>query len=83
MNKKRLLAEELGFKKIDTFNIYGIEIWASFDESEYTDQTACVDFWIPFLYGKGIQVMVPAYIMYAGRTKNNMYGYVRKGPAYQ
>jgi len=74
--------EELGFQKIDTLNIYGIEIWCSPDDSEYSEQTECVNFWIPFLYGKGIQVMVPSYLMYAGRTKNNMYGYVRKGPAY-
>ena len=76
------IQEELGFKRIDTLNIYGIEVWASFDESEYKEQTPCIDFWIPFLYGKGIQVMIPAYLLYAGRTKNNMYGYVRKGEKY-
>jgi hypothetical protein len=75
--------EALGFKKIDTLNIYGIEIWASFDEDEYNNQAPCVDFWIPYLYGKGIQVMVPSYLMFSGRSKNNMYGYVRKGPRYQ
>jgi hypothetical protein len=64
-------------RKIDTINLYGIEVWGSFDRAEYKEQAPCLDFWIPFLYGKGIQVMIPAYILYVGRSQGNLYGYIR------
>lgn len=70
--------EELGLQKIDTVNLYGIELWGSFDDDEYTKQRECVDFWIAYLYGKGIQVMIPAYVLKIAGTQNNLYGYIRK-----
>lgn len=70
--------EELGYKKIDTINLYGIELWASFDEDEYSNQAPCVDFWLAYLYGKGIQTMIPAYLLYSSKSKNNLYGYFNR-----
>jgi hypothetical protein len=70
--------EALGQKKIDVINLIGVELWMSFDQAEYEFQRPNVDFWIPFLYGKGIQVNVPAYLLYAKDTKKNLYGYIRR-----
>lgn len=70
--------EEMGFKKIDTINLYGIELWGSFDDDEYTSQRECVDFWLAYLYGKGIQIMLPAYVLKIAGSQNNLYGYIRK-----
>ena len=69
--------EQLGYKKVDVINLVGVELWTSFDKSEYEYQRPNVDFWIPFLYGKGIQINVPAYLLYAKDTKKNLYGYIR------
>ena len=73
------MQEKLGNKKIDVINLYGIELWSSFDKNEYEYQRACVDFWIPFLYGRDIQVNIPAYLLYAADTKWNMYGFAKGG----
>lgn len=70
--------EELGFKKVDTLNLYGVELWGSFDDSEYFEQKECVDFWIAYLYGRGTQVMIPAYTLKIAKSQNNYYGYIRK-----
>lgn len=70
--------EDLGFKKIDTVNLYGIELWGSFDDDEYAYQKECVDFWLAYLYGKGIQVMIPAYTLKIAGSQGNLYGYIRK-----
>lgn len=70
--------EELGYKKIDTLNLYGLEIWGSFEEDEYYNQTPCVNYWLAYLAGRGVQVMIPAYLLEMSKSKNNLYGYFNK-----
>ncbi len=72
--------EELGFQKVDQINLYGIEMWANAEEDEHNYQKAAIDFWIAFCYGRGIQLSVPAYLLYANNCKHNLYGYYRNEP---
>jgi hypothetical protein len=67
--------EELGFKKIHTINLFGIELWISHDGQEYSYQANCANYWIAFLNGKGIQVNIPFYLMLSILNKNNLYGF--------
>jgi len=70
------LQEKLGNKKVDIVNLYGIELWISHDLSEYSEQTECVNYWIAYLNGLGIQVNIPAYLLMAVQSKNsNIYGF--------
>lgn len=72
------LQEEMGNQKVDLINLYGIELWASSSEDEYFYQKECLDFWIAYCYGHGIQINVPAYLLYAKDTKSNLYGFYRE-----
>ncbi len=67
--------EELGGKRVDTINLYGIEIWGSFDGDEYNYQVPCVDFWMAFCAGRGINIMVPAYLLQMSKGTDNLYAY--------
>lgn len=70
--------EELGFKKIDIVNLVGIELWISHDGNEYKYQSVCADFWIAYLLAKKIQVNIPAYMLFALRNTDNLYGFIGK-----
>jgi hypothetical protein len=70
--------EELGFQKVHTVNLFGIELWISHDGQEYSDQASCANYWIAYLNGKGIQVNIPFYMVLAMKNSNNLYGFQRK-----
>lgn len=69
--------EELGFRKVDLINLYGIELWSSSLKDEHNYQKQAIDFWIAFCYGRGIQINIPAWILYGKDMKENLYGYQR------
>jgi len=69
------LQEDLGNKKVDLVNLYGIELWISHNNNEYTSQANCVNYWIAYLNGKGIQVNIPAFLLFANKYEDNLYGF--------
>lgn len=72
-----LVQEELGFQKVDQVNLYGIELWAGSDKDEHSYQKDAINFWIAFAYGRGVQINIPAWLLFAKDVKHNLYGYYR------
>jgi len=52
------------YEKVDSIDIYGIPL---FYEEEYTEQRPCMEFWIGYAMGQGIEVKVhkPSYLLTA------------------
>ena len=65
-------------QKVDRIRLYGFEIWTGSDANEYNYQRPCIDFWIAFALGRGIQVEVPYMLMQNISNNQNYYGYVKR-----
>jgi hypothetical protein len=62
---------------VNRIRLYGFEIWSGSDANEYTHQRPCIDFWLAFALGRGIQVEIPYYLSLTVGNSQNYYGYFK------